>query len=276
MLGDAGYGLIIVIGTLFAMKKFQLQGILGNLVKLMFFCGISTTIWGLLFGSVFGNFSYAVFGTEINAVIFDPMSDPMNFLIMSLVIGVIHLMAGMGIKAYMMIKKGDWLGAFSDVVTWYLVFIGVGLLFVGLGHIGQWLIIAGVAGLLLTKGRHQKNIIKKFFSGLISLYGVVGFLSDILSYSRLLALGIATAVIAMVFNTLGTLAGVDNVLGIIMLIVVFIIGHAFNLAISALGAYVHTARLQYVEFFGKFYTGGGKAFKPLSFKNKYIRLEDGE
>jgi V/A-type H+-transporting ATPase subunit I len=127
----------------------------------------------------------------------------------------------------------------------------------------------------LTQGRSNKNILKRLLSGVLSLYNVTGYLSDLLSYSRLLALGLGTGVIASVVNTLGTMFGL-NVFGIIVLVIVFIIGHTFNLAINALGAYVHSSRLQYVEFFGKFYEGGGKRYEPFRKNTKYITLNDKE
>jgi V/A-type H+-transporting ATPase subunit I len=264
-----------MLGTFIAMKKIKLKGIMEKLIKLLFCCGISTVICGAAFGSWFGNFSFAVFGYTINPLLFDPMDDPMLFFILSFILGAIHLMTGMGISGYMMIKAGNWKGAIFDILTWYLVLIGAGMLFVGgmLFEIGKYMIIIGAVGLVVTQGRHEKNIIKKFGTGLLSLYNATGFLSDILSYSRLLALGLATSVISMVVNTMGVLGGTDNFAGILVLTVVFLIGHTFNLAINTLGTYVHTSRLQYVEFFSKFYTGGGQAFKPLEFKNKYIRLE---
>jgi V/A-type H+-transporting ATPase subunit I len=155
--------------------------------------------------------------------------------------------------------------------------IGLPLLLLGgtLAQVGKYMAIIGAAMLILTQGRNDKNIIKRLLSGVLSLYDVTGYLSDVLSYSRLLALGLGTGVIASVINTLGTLFGF-NVLGIIVLVIVFIGGHTFNIAINALGAYVHSSRLQYVEFFGKFYEGGGKRFEPFKRNSKYITLNDKE
>jgi len=121
---------------------------------------------------------------------------------------------------------------------------------------------------ILTGGRKEKNIIKKCTKGVSSLYDITSYLSDVLSYSRLMALCLSTGVIAQVVNLLGGLVGP------IPAILVGIIGHGFNLANSALGSYVHTSRLQYVEFFGKFYEGGGKEFTPFKYKNKYTRIKE--
>ena len=108
--------------------------------------------------------------------------------------------------------------------------------------------------------------------GAYDLYNVTGWLSDLLSYSRLLALGLATGVIASVVNQMGSMFG-NSVFGVLLFLAVFVVGHTFNLAINLLGAYVHTCRLQYVEFFGKFYEGGGKAFAPFALNTKYVDLK---
>ncbi|MBN2852152.1 MAG: V-type ATP synthase subunit I, partial [Clostridia bacterium] len=126
----------------------------------------------------------------------------------------------------------------------------------------------GALLLLLTQGRKKKGIFAKIFGGLASFYDLINFMSDILSYSRLLALGLATAVIATIVNDMGRMGG------LIVFIVVFIFGHAFNFALNALGAYVHSSRLQYIEFFGKFYEGGGKAFTPFKRNTKYVRIKN--
>ena len=127
----------------------------------------------------------------------------------------------------------------------------------------------GAVGIILTSGRESKNWGKRILKGLYGVYGVTSYLSDILSYSRLLALGLATSVISTVFNQLGSMLG-NSIPGIILFILVFVIGHTLNLAINALGAYVHTNRLQFVEFFGKFYEGGGKKFSPFAIHTKYF------
>ena len=109
----------------------------------------------------------------------------------------------------------------------------------------------------------------------MSLYDITGYLSDVLSYSRVLALGLATGVIGTVINTMAELVGV-NIIGYIAMVLILVIGHVFNIAINALGAYVHSSRLQYVEFFSKFYEGGGRAFNPFRINTRYINLENGE
>ncbi|MCG8502575.1 MAG: V-type ATP synthase subunit I [Firmicutes bacterium] len=279
MISDAGYGLIMAILTGIIISKYKLQGLAEKLIKLLFLGGISTFIWGALFGGWFGNIVDAVTnGTyTIPPLWFNPLNDPMKLLLWSFIFGGVQLYVGMGIQAYKLIRDGKALDALFDVGFWYIFLTGLVLLFLGgtAATVGQYMALAGAGLLVITQGRSQKGIIKKFMMGILSLYNVTGFLSDVLSYSRLLALGLATGVIATVVNTMGTLFGF-NVGGIIILIIVFIGGHAFNILINALGAYVHASRLQYVEFFGKFYEGGGKAFQPFKMNTKYIELKDKE
>ena len=140
-------------------------------------------------------------------------------------------------------------------------------------NIGQYMLIGGGLLLLLTQGRSSKNIIGKFFGGLSSLYNVVGFLSDVLSYSRLLALGLATAIIAGIVNQMSVMFDMPIVIKVIMAVAILAVGHVINFGINVLGAYVHSCRLQYLEFFGKFFTGGGEAFQPLRANTKYITVK---
>jgi V/A-type H+-transporting ATPase subunit I len=142
-------------------------------------------------------------------------------------------------------------------------------------QIGLIMAVVGAAVLVLTQGRTEKGVFKKLFSGVSSLYNVTSYLSDVLSYSRLLALGLATGVIATVINTMGMLVGGAPIIGKVALVIIFIGGHTFNILINVLGAYVHSSRLQYVEFFGKFFEGGGQAFVPLRRKFKFIFLKEG-
>jgi len=283
MLADVGYGLIMAIACFMALKKFKIEGTLQKMIKMFFWCGLSTAFWGVMFGSWFGDAVPAMAKVFFNAdfniepVWINPMKEPMTLLIFSFIFGVIHLFVGMGINAYMLIRDGKPWDALFDVGLWYIFIVGLVLLLFGesiapgLGAIGKWLSIIGAAGLILTQGREKKNIFGKLIGGVLSLYNITSYLSDILSYSRLLALGLATGVVSSVVSILGSMGG-SGFLGSILLIVVLVIGHTFNFAINALGAFVHAARLQYVEFFGKFYEGGGETFNPLIKKTKYIRI----
>ena len=286
MLSDAGYGIIMAAGCFTVLRKFNLEGNTYKMVKLFFYCGISTTIWGALFGGWFGDivavFTRTFLGTEIAVapIWFNPLDDPMKMLIFSLALGIIHLFTGMAIKAYMQIKEGHWFDALCDEGFWYITIIGLiawlggGMVLPSAVAVGKWMTIIGAAGLLLTGGRHNKGF-GKITGGLSNIYNITSYMSDILSYARLLALGLATGVIAQVVNTLGSLFG-GGIGGLIALVIIFLLGHTLNLAINVLGAFIHSSRLQYVEFFGKFYEDGGEPFDPFRKKTKYIKIEQEE
>ena len=142
------------------------------------------------------------------------------------------------------------------------------------GNQGIGLALVGAVLTVLTSGRSSKNISGKLGGGLYGLYNTAsGYLGDILSYSRLLALGLSTGVIATVINLLGTMPG-NKIAKLILFIGVFLLGHTANIAINLIGTYVHTNRLQYVEFFSKFYEGGGRSFTPLKADTKHFRFKE--
>lgn len=273
MLSDAAYGLILaVLGTV-VLLKFKPSGFMKQAMSLALICGVSTFVWGLLFGGIFGDAIPTVYkmvtGQDFTwdmALWFNPLSDPMKMLMFSFILGGIHVFCGMAIQAYMLIRDGHIFDAIFDVGAWWVLLAGAVLGIIGVMSLGLILLIIGAVTLILTQGRHEKNIFKKFTSGLLSLYNVTAYLGDILSYSRLLALSLATAVIASVVNTMGSLSGP------IGFVLIFLIGHAFNISINLIGTFVHTSRLQYVEFFNKFYQGGGVPFQPLDIETKYVDI----
>jgi len=273
MVSDAGYGILLSLITGIVLLKFKLEGLAEKLIKLLFLGGISTLFWGAMFGGWFGNVVDVITQGKftIPPIWFNPLDNPMKLLIWSFVFGVVHIFTAMGLKGYLMIREKKYLDALFDIGFWYVFLLGLCFLLLGgnIAVIGKYMAIAGAILLILTQGRSKKNILSKLFSGVLSLYNVASFLSDVLSYSRLLALGLSTGVVATVINTMGSLFGF-NPIGIILFIIIFVIGSVFNMAINVLGAYVHTSRLQYVEFFGKFYEGGGKPYNPLKIKTKYI------
>ena len=245
-----------------------------------------------MFGGYFGDavdvVSRTFFGREITipAVWFVPLNDPMKMLVMSMLFGVLHLFLGLGIKGYMLLRDKKVLDFFCDVVLWYCLLIGLILILIPselfasmaqmnivfpepVNMLAKVLAAFGALGILLMSGRSSRNPALRLALGAYDLYNITGWLSDVLSYSRLLALGLATGVIASVINQMGSMAG-DGILGAVVFILVFLVGHVFNLAINLLGAYVHTCRLQYVEFFGKFYEGGGRMFEPFRRTTKYV------
>ena len=288
MLSDAGYGVLMVLGTAFVLKKFKVEESLRKTLKMFFYCGISTVFWGALFGSWFGDIIPIICKEFLNiqppslALWFEPVADPIKLLLFSFAIGIVHLFAGLAVSFKISWDEGRKLDAILDTVPTYLLVLGAAPLGAGilisvpgiLTAIGKYVALAGVVLIVLTAGRSSKNIFARLGLGLYSLYNTAaGYFSDILSYSRLLALGLATGSIAGVINLMGSM--VDNiVLKAIVMTVVFLVGHPLNMAINLLGAYVHTNRLQFVEFFSKFYEGGGRAFSPLKANTKYIRIKE--
>lgn len=297
MLGDFAYGMLMVLGCGFALLKFKnMEEGMKKTLKMFMYCGLSTAFWGLMFGSCFGDAVTVIGKTFFNADIsfkplwFEPIKDPIRMLMFSFGVGIVHLFAGLGIKFYLCIKSGNIKDAIYDVIFWYLL-VGGGIVYLfsfdmfvdmsGLNikagpitaSVAKWCALVGAAGIVLTNGRNSKNPVKRLVKGLYELYNVTGYLSDILSYSRLLALGLATGVIAQVFNKIGSMGG-GGALGVIMFVAVFLIGHTVNLGINLLGAYVHTNRLQFVEFFGKFYEGGGRKYSPFSENTKYYKIKE--
>lgn len=212
------------------------------------------------------------------------MEEPQKLLIWSMIFGVIHLFGGMVMKIINEIKFGKISNIFFDTIPWFFIIIGLGLMLGGsslniaafdIGEIGKWLAIVGAAIVLLFAGRAKKNIFSRLITGIGGLYGVINYLGDILSYTRVLALVLATSVIATVVNFLASMVS-GGIIGWIFAVVILIGGHILNLALSGLSAYVHSSRLQYVEFFGQFFEGGGRFFKPLKYKTNYLKIKEEE
>lgn len=284
MFSDAGYGLLLALGAGYLGFIAKTEKATRENMRMFCYCGISTTFWGLMYGSFFGNVIPVVSGTFFGAehmlkpLWLDPVQEPLTLLIFSVALGLVQIIVGLGIKFYMLWRQGEKASAVFDVGLWILILLGVCALAGGKGlgnemaaTVGMYMMIVGAVGLVLTQGRDKKNVFARLLSGVISLYDVTSYVSDALSYSRLMALGLATGVIAQVVNTMGSLGGGGIVNGIVFA-VVFVVGHALNFAINCLGAYVHTNRLQYVEFFSKFYEGGGRAFSPLGMNTKYYEF----
>ena len=300
MFSDAGYGVLMVLATGLMIKLFKPDKKMRNNLKLFQYCGISTTLWGLVFGSIFGDAPAAmaklftgnefVMAHSISNMadptpailpwpIIDPQKDALTLMIISIAFGLVHILVGMGCKFIVCFRQKDYAGAFFDTGLWMLMLVGFAILAAGmittpvLMTVGAVIAIACAVGLVLTQGRGKKGIVGKLIGGVASLYSITSYISDLLSYSRLLALGLTTGVMAQVFNMLATMMG-TNVLGIVFMVVIFLLGHLINIGLNALGAYVHTMRLQYVEMFSKFYEGGGKEFEPFSLNSKYIKIQE--
>jgi len=299
MLSDAGYGLVMSLGCGIILMKFKnMAHSMKQMMKLLFFCGLSTIFWGIMFGSFFGDAINVIAKTFFDAPvdIFGPVwismdKEPMTMLAFAFGMGVVHLLAGLFVAFYQSIKRKRFVDAICDSFFWIMILLGSTVYIVSIPmakdiltlqdltiptvvvEIAKYSALAGLVGVLLTAGRKSKGIFKKFLKGLYGLYGITGYVGDILSYSRLLALGLATGLIASVFNQIAAIFG-NGIIGVILFVVFFIGGHLLNIGINALGAYVHCNRLQFVEFFGKFYEGGGRKFAPFSNNTKYYSIKE--
>ncbi|MBO6153728.1 MAG: V-type ATP synthase subunit I [Clostridia bacterium] len=302
MLGDAGYGLVMTFLCLFVKFKYKLEPRKRATVNYGLGCGLSTTFWGAMQNSWFGDLpKWIANGLKSNEPTdfisthhlywFDPLQNTTRFLLLCFFIGILHLILANCINLYKMSKQGMAFEGFFEVVPILLILVGIIPVinsYIGGSALAEIpstqpidnminasapvlyiLLIIGAIGVVVGPAIvriKQKSSVGKVLGGLGGgLYGLYnaasGYLGDILSYARLLALGLCTGVIASVINQLGATPGGGNWF---LFIIIFIIGHTINLGINLIGAYVHTNRLQYVEFFSKFYEGGGKPFTPLS------------
>lgn len=266
MMADVGYGVVMAI-LFYAFKKIKKpRGEFGKLVTVLLYASITTAFWGVMFGSYFG-------AEWFPPLLFIPLDNAVSTLFLCCGIGVLHIFSGMAIAMCNSIKAGHFWDAIFDQFSWMLLLGGLCLLLAGLSTVGMIVALVGAGIILVTAGRNKPGFIKKITGGLFGLYNITGYASDILSYSRILALALSSGVVAMVMNLLaGMVQG--SVLGFIASIFIYIIGHVFNLVMGLLSAYVHASRLQYIEFFGKFYEGNGYAFEPLSIRSKYVDVID--
>ena len=272
---DVGYGLILLLGTLFTLKFVNLNKKMKLMVQFFFYLSFSVIIWGFLYGSYFG--------AELPGMwrLINPANEFQKLLIGSMIFGLIHLFFGLAIKAYLLFKAKKPLDALYDVGFWYMALAG-GIVYLVFSlmklssvvtNVSMWIMIVGMVGIVLTGGRDAQSVGGKLGGGLYSLYGISGYVGDFVSYSRLMALGLSGGFIAQSMNMIAQMLG-GSPFGLVFVPIILIVGHLFNLFLAFLGAYVHTSRLIYVEFFGKFYEGGGKAFKNFRTESKYINLED--
>ena len=285
-LGDAGYAIVLFGLIMYVLKKYKkVSSGLKEFLRLFLFCSVSTFLYGVISGSFFGDFIDAFLPPLVpvkNALMLvDPMKNPMQVLGISLLLGVIHLMFGLLIAAYDKMRNHNFIDAIGNDISWFLFIVGLCLFGVTMGgmlpaHFEQiGAVMAGLGAIIifLYAGKGERNIFKRIISGFLALYGATSYLGDILSYSRLLALGFGSAVIGVVINLLGGLASDIPYVGWLIAVVVVVGGHIFSIAINLLGSFVHPLRLQYVEFFGKFYTGGGEPFTPLTLSQEYVNVK---
>lgn len=275
MAADIAYGLIVLVGTLLVLKFANLKPAMRKFVRFFCYLSVSMTIWGVFYGSFFGDL------ISLPAV-FDTQKDFIPMLIMSIAFGAVHLFFGLGLSGYMALKQGDWQSAIYDVLFWYMAVIGACVFGIGsmmglspmIVSVTKWIMIVGMVGIVLTGGREAQSIGGKLAMGMYSLYNITGYVGDFVSYSRLMALGLAGGFIGLAVNLIVRMLAGAGIIGLIPGIVVFVVFHLFNIFLSMLSAYVHTSRLTYVEFFGKFYEGGGIPFRPFVKEPKYSQFPE--
>ncbi|MDE7453270.1 MAG: V-type ATP synthase subunit I [Clostridia bacterium] len=283
IMADIGYGLLMLLGggAIYLKTRKKESGIT-KLSAVFAIGGIFAIIWGALFGSLFGvelfkpvmpdpqNDRWSIMGIEVPSV-----------LVISMELGVAQLLAGYVCRAVQCMRRGKFWDGIWDGLVWVVFSLGVGLAIAGLIEELHFSILAIVGGIMagaallvamFTAGRHEK-VLGKFTKGFGAAYGIINYASDILSYARLYGLMLSGAVIAQIISkySLDFFAS-GNVALIILAVVLMLVGHGFNLAIGLLGAYIHDARLQYVEFYGRFFEGEGELFAPLGGNQKYVKI----
>ncbi|HUU70615.1 MAG TPA: hypothetical protein VM186_13885 [Planctomycetota bacterium] len=296
--GDVVYGLGLVVLSWVLARKYSTHPSHRRFFRLFFYGGVGTMIFGALTGAWAGNLYSPDFLGDDNMFYrlvqmiphVDPLDKPMLMLGAALGIGVANQFYGIILNMYKMFRKHRPLDALFDGGLWLLFLPG--LMLMGLpmfakdtpawtGTLGKVLAGVGAAGLVLTQGRNEKGILLKAITGIVSLYGVLGtygltsFVGDVLSYSRLLALGFTTSIVAMAFNMIANMFTSIPMAGAVVFAAVLAFGHTFNFAVSILSAFVHSARLIFLEFFNRFYEGGARPFTPLSFNSVRVELVDG-
>ncbi len=269
MMADMGYGILMFLAGTVISKKFRPKGTMGHMMGLMQLCGVSTFLMGAITGGFFGDFLTQVVklttgGDFALPALFTPLNDTLMILVGAMALGLVQIITGMAVSFVRKLKAGQVLDAVFEEVTWWIVFVGVGLMAAGVTNL---VLYAGLALIVLgplVTGQGFGKIMGIFGS----LYNhVTGYFGDILSYARLMALMLAGSVIAQVFNTLGAIPG-----NIVIFLVISLAGNALNFALNLLGCYVHDLRLQCLEYFGKFYEDGGKPFRPLAMETKYVDI----
>ncbi len=294
MTADIGYGLLLCAIGLFAKFYFKQNTGMANLLKMFGFCGIAAVVIGILFGSFFsapvlyGEGKWFTTWFDIKYPII-PAGDkhPMVMMIISLYFGILHMIGGFCNNAAKAFKSKDPWAAFLDCFVWVVFFAGAGLALLNpaldmmaydlawgtwrapalVGQIGLDMVLGAVGVVLLFGGRKKKGL-GKVIGGLGGIYGIINYFGDIMSYIRIFGLMLTSALMGSVINMLG------NMIGGVGQVVLLLVMHLFNLVLGLLSIYIHNGRLQYVEFFGKFYEGDGKLFTPFGSDTKYTLIKD--
>ena len=271
MAADLGYGALLWLGTFIMLKFFHFDKGMNRNLKFFHLLSYPVMIWGIIFGSAFGA-----------DLPFQPLSlsnDLITIMILSIIFGVIQIMVGLSLGAYSNLKKKAYVDAYTSHLGWLAIITGIILYVLGsmvlniswIATIGSSIAIIAAVAIVVVTVLTSENKWGGLASGLYNLYGISGYVADVVSYTRLMALAVSGGSIASAFNMLvGFLPPVARFTAGIFLIVAL---QGLNIFLSFLGAYVHGLRLQFVEFFGKFYDGGGHALKPFKTYEKYVDMK---
>ncbi|OJG83109.1 V-type ATP synthase subunit I [Enterococcus ratti] len=279
MVADIGYGLLMFLGAFMLQKFIIMPREIQRFIKFFEILAIPSIIWGFIYSSFFGlALPKTVFGVHLPFPLLSTTDDVNTILILSVIFGLIQILVGLFIAAKEQLKRKAYIEAVSDGFAWQGILLGI--LFILLGmmiiknnafvYLGSALAIISALCILVIPIFQSSSKVKGLAKGAYQLYGLTGYIGDLVSYTRLMALGISGGSIGAAFNMLVAFMpfAARFSLGILLIIAL----HALNMFLTLLSAYVHGARLQYVEFFGKFYTGGGRTFKPLKTVEKYVNI----
>jgi len=284
-MSDAGYGLVLAALCALFLFKFKIRGGMRQLFTVFLIGALLTLGVGIATGGYFGLDAKVLPAALRKFIIISPLEEPMKMLNLAFLIGFVHILFGIGVRMVVHFRAHMWTDAIFDDLGWIIFLLALGPL--GFAYVlggsvpGQvlfWcsraaLVIAAI--LFVTGARREKNKFIGAFKSLIKFYGITGYFSDVLSYARLLALGLASAGIAVAINGIAEMVkGLPFYTGYLAAVVILVLGHTFNLAVNVLGAFVHSARLQYLEFFNKFFTGGGREFRPFRSERRYTIIRE--
>lgn len=264
MIGDLGYGLLGVIGTIAMLKLKDFPKSSEKMVKLFLAISLSACFFGILFGSVFGGIIEVPFGW------IDTQKDVYTLIGMSFAIGTVALMVSVGMTIVINLKNNRPLDAIYDSLFTYLFLGGIGYYVYSKSKIGLYVMATGMVGILLFSGRDAKTIGGRLGSGFYNVYGLTSWIGDFVSFLRLMALVLSGGFVAYAVNVIVKMVGGAGFFGLLGGIIIFVVFQIFNMFLSYLSAYVHGLRLIYVEMFNKFYEGGGVKFREMLEDTKKI------
>ncbi|MCF6154130.1 MAG: hypothetical protein E3K36_02525 [Candidatus Brocadia sp.] len=296
--GDVFYGVFLTAFSAWLARKYKSSETFSNFLKLFLYAGISTMIFGAVTGGWAGDLYNPMYLGKNNLLLkikerltlLDPLSKPVMALLFVIALGVLNQFYGITLRMYGELRRKNILNAICDGLLWLIMLPGflilISTIFLKIpGNIitiGKYMTIIGAVGLISTQGRNEKSLIGKIFTGIVSLYGIVGtygctgFIGDILSYTRILALSFTTTIVGMAFNIVATLFKTGTFIGAVFFVITLILGHMFNFVMSILGAFIHPARLIFLEFFGRFYEGGAPKFQPYGLGNQRIHITEND